>query len=521
MAEDKDRRLVILGLSWDTTADTVSEYFKKFGEIEQCNLMLDRVTGKSRGFGFVTFATKEAAATVLAEEHTIDGRRAEPKMAMAKGERVQTNEPEVMRTNKLFVGRIDASTTADDLKAVFEQFGTITDSYVPKDHMTGSNRGFGFVTFDEEDSAENAFNQHEKEKLTIRGAEIAVDKAAPKSAGGGKGKSSGGGGYGKGGYDGGKGGWSGYGGGPAGGYGGGGGSYGGGGYEPQGYGGGYGKGGGRYGGGGYEQPRGGGGYHGGGGRADGGHQEKSSKVFVGKLAASINEDSLRAYFERFGALVDVYVPKDHQSGVSHRGFGFVTFDQISAAEKVLGMPHEIDGCPVVMDRVDPKGSKGGGGGKGGGGKGDYGGGKGDYGGGKGDYGGGVPQYGGQPQYGGPQGGQYGAMQPQYGQQQQYQEPVYQQQQQQQQVAPQAYDYPPSYNTAQADPRASYGAVGTPYESAQKPHVAQQQAQTGLAGGYGGSAAVANPGGYGEMAGGPMREHYSQQQQQPSYYQPPY
>merc|ERR1740117_2052933 len=401
-ASDKDRRLVVLGLSWDTTEQTVRDYFAKYGAVANCELMLDRATGKSRGFGFVTFDDKESAAKVLAqtEEHQIDGRRAEPKLALAKGERPPSagGGDEIMRTNKLFIGRIDASTSADDLKALFEQFGSITDSYVPKDHMTGSNRGFGFVTFDSEDAAEKAFTTHEAEKLQIKGVEIAVDKAAPKRADGGKGKG-GGGGYGKGGggYGKGKGYDDGYGGG---GYGkggggydgwGGGGGYGGGGYgKGGGYDGGYGGGGGGYGkGGGYDAGYGGGGYGGGGGgygRGGGGAAassgasrkgEASSKVFVGKLAASINEDILRQYFERFGALVDVYIPKDHSSGVAHRGFGFVTFDEISAAEKVLGMPHEIEGTPVVMDRVDPKGSKGGGGkgdsGKGKGGKGDSGG----------------------------------------------------------------------------------------------------------------------------------------------------
>ena len=41
------------------SSETVRDYFAKYGAVANCELMLDRATGKSRGFGFVTFDDKE------------------------------------------------------------------------------------------------------------------------------------------------------------------------------------------------------------------------------------------------------------------------------------------------------------------------------------------------------------------------------------------------------------------------------------------------------------------------------
>jgi RNA recognition motif-containing protein len=46
--------------------------------------MKDRVSGKSRGFGFVTFVEAGCASAALQMEHTIDGRRCEAKVALPK-----------------------------------------------------------------------------------------------------------------------------------------------------------------------------------------------------------------------------------------------------------------------------------------------------------------------------------------------------------------------------------------------------------------------------------------------------
>ena len=48
-------------------------YFSQFGALQEAMIMKDRYTGKSRGFGFVTFASADDAVRVVAAEHHVDG----------------------------------------------------------------------------------------------------------------------------------------------------------------------------------------------------------------------------------------------------------------------------------------------------------------------------------------------------------------------------------------------------------------------------------------------------------------
>jgi len=119
---------------------------------------------------------------------------------------------------KLFVGGLSWGTTDAGLRAAFESFGEIEEAKVVTDRETGRSRGFGFVSFTDESSANNARAQMDGKVLD--GRTLKVDFATDKPGGGGGGY--GGGGGGRGGYGGGGGG------GGRGGYGGGGGGYGGG-----------------------------------------------------------------------------------------------------------------------------------------------------------------------------------------------------------------------------------------------------------------------------------------------------
>lgn len=79
--------------------------------------------------------------------------------------------------NKLFIGNLDFSVTADDLKALFAGAGTVTDAAVIMDKMTGRSRGFGFVTMGSDDEAKKAiemFNQND-----LKGRKINVNVARP------------------------------------------------------------------------------------------------------------------------------------------------------------------------------------------------------------------------------------------------------------------------------------------------------------------------------------------------------
>ncbi|MBN1960984.1 MAG: RNA-binding protein [Deltaproteobacteria bacterium] len=133
--------------------------------------------------------------------------------------------------NKVFVGGLSFDIQDDGLREGFARFGEITEAKVITDRTTGQSRGFGFITFANEDSVSSAIA--EMNGTEMGGRTIRVSEAQENSGrGGGRGGRGGRGGFGGGGRGGyGGGGRSGYGGGGRGGPGGGGGrgGYGGGG----------------------------------------------------------------------------------------------------------------------------------------------------------------------------------------------------------------------------------------------------------------------------------------------------
>lgn len=164
------RKLAVLGLPWDTSEDTLRVYFGQFGALEQAEIMKDRYTGKSRGFGFVTFLDTASAQRALAAEHTIDGRRCEAKVALPKG------EPSPPRTTRIFVARLPPSVNESQFRTYFEAYGKLADAYMPKDHSKQGYRGIGFVTYVSPDSVEKVMAV----KHWMNGHEIAIDRATPK-----------------------------------------------------------------------------------------------------------------------------------------------------------------------------------------------------------------------------------------------------------------------------------------------------------------------------------------------------
>jgi RNA recognition motif-containing protein len=69
-------KLFVGGLSWNTTAEDLRGVFGNFGAIEDVTVPMDRGTGRSRGFGFVTFTKPEDATEAAARMNgaTLDGR---------------------------------------------------------------------------------------------------------------------------------------------------------------------------------------------------------------------------------------------------------------------------------------------------------------------------------------------------------------------------------------------------------------------------------------------------------------
>ena len=65
-------RLFVGNLSFQTGENDLQDYFAQAGAVTSVNLMLDKATGKSRGFAFVEFATAEEAQKAIEQFHNKD-----------------------------------------------------------------------------------------------------------------------------------------------------------------------------------------------------------------------------------------------------------------------------------------------------------------------------------------------------------------------------------------------------------------------------------------------------------------
>ncbi|EHA98115.1 Heterogeneous nuclear ribonucleoproteins A2/B1 [Heterocephalus glaber] len=131
--KEQFRKLFIGGLNFETTEESLRNYYKQWGKLTDCVVLRDPASKRSRGSGFVTFSSMgEVDAAMAARPHSIDGRVVEPKRAVAREESGKS--------------------------------GT---------HVT-VKKGFGFVTFDDHDPVDKIVLQ---KYHTINGYNAEVRKA--------------------------------------------------------------------------------------------------------------------------------------------------------------------------------------------------------------------------------------------------------------------------------------------------------------------------------------------------------
>ncbi len=72
---DDSNKIFVGGLAWATDDHGLKAAFESFGAVTEAKVITDRMTGRSRGFGFVTFETAEAASEALTfDGQMLDGR---------------------------------------------------------------------------------------------------------------------------------------------------------------------------------------------------------------------------------------------------------------------------------------------------------------------------------------------------------------------------------------------------------------------------------------------------------------
>jgi len=181
--DDQVRKIFVGGLDYNTVETTLEQYFGQWGPVSECTIKRFP-DGNSRGFGFVTFSSLAAMENCFeSQPHMIDGknvdlRKATENLSKAGPDiRSKVYNPESRELKKLFVGSLDFSTTEDEIKEYFLQFGEIVTVTISKYPDSGRSRGFAFVTFQ---SATSVDQVQQARPHIMKGRKLETKRATPK-----------------------------------------------------------------------------------------------------------------------------------------------------------------------------------------------------------------------------------------------------------------------------------------------------------------------------------------------------
>jgi len=296
------RKLYVGNLDFGTSEDDLKTYLEQYGDIEDVNILKHQDTGRSKGFGFITFVNSSGVDNVqMCRPHLLQGKTLDTKRALPKGD---NNSQDDIRVKKIFIGGpedekqlgghtgLSEDIQDDDLNNYFSQYGVVVKIDQLRWNDSGKKRGYGYIEFDDEDSVDKVclIGIHE-----VLGVRLEVKKAVEKNSGQRSNVST------------------------------------------------------------YVQKD-----------TDSRGAKRSRKeqvdpeskvmrkIFIGNLNLSTTEEKLKEYFEQFGSTELVQLPLHMDSGKS-RGFAFITFEKASSVDSCqASRPHKLDGSFIETTRATPK-----------------------------------------------------------------------------------------------------------------------------------------------------------------------
>ncbi|PWN35438.1 polyadenylate binding protein [Meira miltonrushii] len=152
--------------------------FSAFGNILSCKVAVGEAG--SLGYGFVHYETQEAADNAI--EH-VNGMLLNDKKVyvgnhIPKKERLQKIEEAKARFTNVYAKNVDPEVTPEEFEALFTKFGPITSCALSIDE-DGKSRGFGFVNYENHDSAQNAVT--DLHDIDFHGQKLFVARAQKKT----------------------------------------------------------------------------------------------------------------------------------------------------------------------------------------------------------------------------------------------------------------------------------------------------------------------------------------------------
>jgi heterogeneous nuclear ribonucleoprotein A1/A3 len=136
------------GVNALTSAETLTEYFSRFGEIVDVVLRVNKRTCRNKGYGFVYYADPASIDLALKEEHVIDGHNIDCELSCnnSLGDKILKRSTNMIET-KLFISNLAQCLGDQEFMDYFSSYGEIKQCYLVKNPRNGRSKCFGFVRY--------------------------------------------------------------------------------------------------------------------------------------------------------------------------------------------------------------------------------------------------------------------------------------------------------------------------------------------------------------------------------------
>ena len=167
-------KVFIGGLSYNTSEETLKNYFSKFGTLIDHVIIKNPQTKTSKGFGFVQYSEPDMVDELMRNRpHSIDNRKLDVRRSIPRNK--IRNKDQNRMVEKLFVGGlVHDKISEENLREYFEKFGNVKNIYIPKNKETSKLKNFGFITFDDYDSVDKITLN---DSVIINNVHLTVSKA--------------------------------------------------------------------------------------------------------------------------------------------------------------------------------------------------------------------------------------------------------------------------------------------------------------------------------------------------------
>ncbi|KAG8374241.1 hypothetical protein BUALT_Bualt11G0110800 [Buddleja alternifolia] len=183
-----DLKLFVGNLPFTVDSAALAGLFEQAGNVEMVEVIYDKLTGRSRGFGFVTMSTAEEAEAAAQQfnGYELQGRalRVNSGPPPAKREDSSFRGPRgggsSDNSNRVYVGNLAWGVDNLALETLFGEQGQVKEARVVYDRESGRSRGFGFVTYSSAEEVNNAIESLDGVDLNGRSIRVSPAEARPR-----------------------------------------------------------------------------------------------------------------------------------------------------------------------------------------------------------------------------------------------------------------------------------------------------------------------------------------------------